>query len=318
MENPSIGSIVKLDDNYMLIGSNAYKTTDGTLAWNGPSGFIVDVPIPGMGTFHGVSALTGIGYDPALKDFFTGSAVNPVVSAWAIPDASKPPTLLWSRDTQPDYMQYGGETPKLESQGIVVCTTTNQYVIGINATTGRIMWATPTKVGFSYGMSVQSGVLGFGGLDGTFYGWNLTTGAQMWTYNPGSFYNQFASEPGSAYGMFYEHNQDTYVYAINATTGTLVWKAKGPGVGYSNTLTIAGGKVYIEMGENQYVDFDTGLPGHSEFDAFDAFTGAQIWSAPIENGAPFDFQCNAFGNLYIVPTVLQLQSRRIPIRLGHR
>ncbi|MFB3889692.1 MAG: PQQ-binding-like beta-propeller repeat protein [Candidatus Bathyarchaeia archaeon] len=299
-----VGSIVKLGNNYMLIGNNAYKTTDGSLAWTGPPGFNLDYNIPGFGYFNGLSQLTGIGYEPSLKTIFTGGLLVPVGQAWSIPDPSKPPTLLWSRTTQPDYGKYGVETPKVYSQSILVYTTTFQYLLGIDATTGRTLWATPTKISqFLYGMSVQSGVIGFGGLDGIFYGWNLTTGAPMWTFNPGTYMNQFASASGAAYGMFYEHNQDTYVYAINATTGKMVWAAKGPGIGYSNTLTIAGGKVYVQMGENQYVDFATGEPGHSEFACYDAYNGALVWSAPFEDAPPFNNQCNAYGNLYVVPTV---------------
>ena len=34
--NGVVGSMVKLDDNYILIGNNAYKVADGTLAWKSP------------------------------------------------------------------------------------------------------------------------------------------------------------------------------------------------------------------------------------------------------------------------------------------
>jgi outer membrane protein assembly factor BamB len=281
------GAIAKLDDTYMMIGSNAYKIADGSLAWKGPTGF----------TFS-VTELMGVGYDPASQTFFTGT------QAWRLSSPSQPPTLLWDRANETDYRRYGTETAKVYSNGILVYNTNYNYVLGVNAVTGKTLWVTPTTINsWTYAFSVQSGVVGFGALDGNFYGWNLTTGNLMWKYNPGTYMNQFASEPGAAYGMFYEHNEDTYVYAINATTGQLVWRAKGPGIAYSNTLTIAGGKVYIQMGENQYVDFTTGEPGYSKFDAFDAFTGKLIWTMPFENSSPFNTQCNAYGNLYVVPMV---------------
>ncbi len=94
----------------------------------------------------------------------------------------------------------------------------------------------------------------------------------------------------SAYGMVYEHNQDTYVYAINADTGELVWRAKGPGIGYSNTLSIADGKVYVQMGEYQYRDFETGEYAYPEYNCYDAYTGELIWTFPMENNAPFNSQ----------------------------
>ena len=132
------GSIIKLDNTYMLLGNNAYKIADGTLAWTAPTGFMIDYY-----TFNGLTQLNGIGYDSALKTFFTGSLMSPALQAWSLPDASKPPTLLWNRATQSDYGKYGSETNALESQGVVVCDTSYEYLLGINATTGKTIWATP-------------------------------------------------------------------------------------------------------------------------------------------------------------------------------
>jgi len=292
------GSICKLDNTYMLIGSNCYKIADGSLAWEGPPGF-------GFGSnmlFGGMGAAYtgGGGYIAELKMLVNGNV------AWSLADSSQPPTIAWNRADEPDFGDYGAESAKTYGSGVIVYTTGFQYIRGVDATTGKTLWTTPiTIVSWTYDSSAIDGVFGFGALDGNFYGWNITTGDLMWTYNPGTFYNQFASGSGAAYGMFYAKNQDTYTYAINATTGELVWRYDGPGVAYSNTLTIAGGKVYAQTGENQYVDFDTGEPGHSEFACLDAFTGEVIWTEPFENGAPFNYQCNAYGNLYIVPTISQ-------------
>jgi outer membrane protein assembly factor BamB len=56
------------------------------------------------------------------------------------------------------------------------------------------------------------------------------------------------------------------------------------------------------MGDRQYRDFNTGEYATSEYDCFDAYNGELIWSLPMENGAPFDMQCIAYGNLYLMPT----------------
>jgi eukaryotic-like serine/threonine-protein kinase len=301
------GSVIKLDNNIFIEGNNAYRISDGSLVWTAPSGFSIDAPagLVSKGTFNGLTQLNGIGYDPTLKIIFTGSLLSQILQAWSIPNPTQPPTLLWTRANQTDYLKYGPENIQCEANGIAVIATTNEYLLGINVTTGATAWVTQTKISsLVYSMSTTNGVLGYGYLDGTFYGWNITTGKLMWTYNPNTPYlNQFASAPAAAYGMFYEHNEDNSVYAINATTGALVWSASGPGVGYSNIMTIAGGKVYIMMGENQYLDPISGNPSYSEFDCFDAYNGTLIWSAPVENGAPFNAQCNAYGNLYLVPMV---------------
>ncbi|MEM2130011.1 MAG: PQQ-binding-like beta-propeller repeat protein [Candidatus Bathyarchaeia archaeon] len=282
------GSIAKLDDTYMLIGNNCYKIADGSLVWKGPPGFV-----------HSQSAFSGLGVDLENKVVYSGS------QCWSVALPSQQPILVWDRAKEPDYGKYGSEiSAVIYGSGVVVYRTAFNYLIGVNATTGKTLWVTATSItDWVYGASAIDGVLGRGCADGNFYGYNITTGKLMWVYNPGTFYNTWASASGAAYGMFYMKNQDTYLYAINTTTGKLVWRAKGPGVGYSNTLSIAGGKVYVQMGENQYRDPATGEYAYSEFSCFDAYTGELVWSLPVENGAPFNYQCVAYGRLYIVPTI---------------
>ncbi|MCW4019128.1 MAG: PQQ-binding-like beta-propeller repeat protein [Candidatus Bathyarchaeota archaeon] len=282
------GSVAKLDDTYMLIGSNCYEIADGSLVWQGPSGFS-----PSQ------NQMTGMGYVSELKMVFSSGR------GWSLANLAQPPTLLWDRTTEPDYGAYGAETENIYGNGVLVYKTEYNYIVGVDAETGKTQWTTaiPSMGFWSYGASVIDGVLGHGDLNGNFYGWDITTGELLWTYTPGTYYNEWACASGAAYGMFYEKNQDTYLYAINATTGELVWKYKGPGVSYSNSLSIAGGKVYAQTGENQYVDFATGEPGYSEFACLDAFTGEIIWTEPWENNPPNSQQCIAYGKLFIAPTM---------------
>ncbi|MCW4002702.1 MAG: PQQ-binding-like beta-propeller repeat protein [Candidatus Bathyarchaeota archaeon] len=279
------GNIAKLDNTYMLIGSNCYKIADGSLVWTGPSGFS-----------NGGGWMQGISYIPELKAAASGGIL------WNLQNPAQLPTAIWNRANMTDYGIYSSESPQVYGNGVIVYSTTFNFLRGVNATTGQTIWTTPTTTGFSYGMSYIDGKIVHGGYDGNMRAWNITTGELLWTFNPGTYYNQWAIGTAVAYGMVYEHNQDTYTYAVNATTGELVWKSKGPGIGYSNYLTVAGGKVFIQSGENQYRDFATGEFGYSKFDALDAFTGEIVWSAPFENGAPNNMQCNAYGNLYVIPT----------------
>jgi outer membrane protein assembly factor BamB len=282
------GTIAKIDATYMLIGTKCYKIADGSLVWTGPSGFS-----PSQ------NQMTGMGYVSELKMVFSGGR------GWSLANPAQPPTSLWNRATEPDYGAYGAETETIYGNDVLVYKTVYNYIIGVDAETGKTLWTNtiPSLGWWSYGASVIDGVFGHGDLNGNFYGWNITTGELLWTYNPGTYYNEWACASGAAYGMFYEKNQDTYTYAINATTGELVWKYKGPGVSYSNSLMIAGGKVYAQTGENQYADFATGEPGHSEFACLDAYTGEVIWIEPWENGPPNSQQCIAYGKLFIAPTV---------------
>jgi outer membrane protein assembly factor BamB len=183
------------------------------------------------------------------------------------------------------------------------------FIRAVDALTGNIVWTAPVTTSTVFGDSYYNGMFIQGGLDNNMRAWNATTGELLWTYNPNTFYGQWGTATGVAYGMVYEHKQDTYLYAINATNGELVWKQKGPGLAYSNCLSIAGGKVYCMMGENQYKDPATGQSGYSEYDCFDAYTGELIWSLPLENGAPHNYECIAYGNLYLCLQLRQKMKR---------
>ena len=227
--------------------------------------------------------------------FFSGKI------AWQLPNPAQPPIVLWNNSATVS-MKLAGST-SVYNHGVIVYTVSNWGFMGINAATGAFMWQVPATSSQVYGTTAINGVFAFGGLDGDLNCWNITTGQLLWTFNAGTgSYNQSSASLASAYGIIYGHNQDTNLYALNATTGKLIWKAHGSGIAYSGILTIAGGYIYCNMGENQYRDFYTGEFGHSQFDCYDAYNGIQIWELPIETGAPGNMQCNAYGNLYLIPT----------------
>jgi outer membrane protein assembly factor BamB len=174
--------------------------------------------------------------------------------------------------------------------------------MAIDALTGELIWRVPATGGALYGATYVDGKLVWGALDNNMHCWDADTGELLWTYNPGTWYGMWASATGAAYGMVFEKNQDTYLYAIDLDTGEMVWRAKGPGIGYSNTLMISEDKVYAQMGEDQYRDFDTGEFAYSEYNCYDAFTGELIWTMPLENTVPYNTECLAYGNMYVIPT----------------
>ena len=276
-----LGQIQKIDDTYMIIGTTCVYTANGTKVWSLPSNSFTK-----GGTY--------LGYVSDIKMILCTD------TGWSLPDPSQPPTVAWNR-TNTQY--YSHERAKAYGDGREFIGTTDGYLICLNATTGTTLWMAPaTEAFFGYGATYYDGEFIFGGLDDNMHCWNASTGQLMWTYNPGTWYGEWASGSGAAYGMIYEHNQDTYLYAINATTGQLVWRAKGPGVAYSGFLDIADGKVYSTMGEYQYRDPNTGEYGTPEYDCFNAYTGQLIWTMPLETSAgPYYWDCVAYGNMYIIP-----------------
>ena len=272
------GSIGKIDDTYMFVGTKGVKTADGTVVWTATSGFS-----------YGKSVFV----IPELKMAVDGNR------GWSIADPSQPPTLVWDRTNE---NLKGDVTAAAYGDGKLFMGTYDNFFMCIDALTGTLVWVTPSTSGMLYGGTYIDGKFIHGGLDNTMSAWDGDTGELLWTYNPGTWYGMWASAVGSAYGMVYEHNQDTYLYAINADTGEMVWRQKGPGIGYSNRLMIADGKVYNAMGENQYRDFDTGEWGYVEYTCYDAFTGELIWTMPIEDQTgSSNAECIAYGNMYVIP-----------------
>ncbi|GEM_PF-356700 len=282
------GSVIKIDETYMMVGTACVKIADGTLVWTAPPGF-------GFGAFF-----SGTTYVPELKLFVANGFRGGPISVWSLPDSSKVPFKIWESS-----YYYGLPSITVYGEGRLFVGTLDNFIVAHDIKTGEILWTQQATVMSHYGMSYIDGKVVFGGLDNKMHAWDAKTGELLWTYDPGTWYGQWAVATGAAYGMVFEHNQDTYVYAVNASNGQLVWRAKGPGIGYSNKLSIADGKVYVQMGENQYRDFDRGEFGYSEFNCYDAFTGDLLWSIPIENNAPSNWQAIAYGNLYIIPTRTQ-------------
>jgi outer membrane protein assembly factor BamB len=279
------GTLMKLDDTYMLRGTTCVRISDGSTVWTAPAGFNPEY------------------YAADIKMF-----VSPNIG-WNAPDLSQPPTLAWNTTDQQKYgIGWFAGIPQFGLpyvNGTIFQGTQDGFVMAIDAKIGETRWVTPSTAAFFYGGTYADGKVIFGGLDNNMYAWDAETGELAWTYNPGTWYGQWSSGMASAYGLVFEHNQDTYLYAINATTGELVWRAKGPGIGYSGFCEVGGGIVFSTMGEAQYRDFETGEYAVSEYNAYNATTGKLLWSAPIETGAgPFPHECIAYGNLYIVPTTV--------------
>ncbi|HEY4114301.1 MAG TPA: PQQ-binding-like beta-propeller repeat protein [Rhizomicrobium sp.] len=83
--------------------------------------------------------------------------------------------------------------------------------------------------------------------------------------------DEIESSPAVSNGIVYVGSNDGRIYAFNATTGALVWK-RGPTRGpIFSSPTVAGGVVYI------------GSAAHGAF-GFDAATGATAWQAGGSDG----------------------------------
>ena len=102
----------------------------------------------------------------------------------------------------------------------------------------------------------------------------------LWTYKTGGL---VAASPTVVGGVVYVGSWDGYEYALNATTGALMWKTflgltvvpacSPPQLGVSSTASVVGSVVYVGGGDSNWY-------------ALDAATGTVLWSVPTGDNSP--------------------------------
>jgi outer membrane protein assembly factor BamB len=149
---------------------------------------------------------------------------------------------------------------------------------GYDAKSGRALWG-PSEVVedqfAQYGGSadVFLGALYYQNYGGTIYAFNLTTGATMWVYNDtvnsatpyghNPFWEGIFGGDGKVFACTYEHSQNNppykgaKIYAINATTGKLVWDMLGWYQGFG-AVNVDGYLAIWMLGDNQEYCFGKG------------------------------------------------------------
>lgn len=217
--------------------------------------------------------------------------------------------ILWQRFTG-NYTD--GENPTV-ANGIVYIGSATHNLYAFNAQTGASIWTFTAGGSFDApAPAVVNGVVYIGSRDGNLYAIDAVTGTQLWVTQlnqpiltspvvTNNIVYQITAVTGSANinainatngavlwtttigqvnfeapavvnGMLYVGSYDGYMYALNTTTGELVWKSHSDGGNIADSSpAVANGVVYIGGGDD-----------HEMF-AFDAITGARLWTYPIGN-----------------------------------
>ncbi|MCW4010226.1 MAG: PQQ-binding-like beta-propeller repeat protein [Candidatus Bathyarchaeota archaeon] len=297
-------SPTKIDDTYLFLdgGSGAgglgYVPTPGEL-----TNATVTVLRIADGTFVSNFTVVGVGFQPGAGGYFPGryspethmkyvrgyDAQTNEASYYAI-DLTDPtnPSLGWHTvlDETGEDLSVGG--------GILLVGTVNGAVLGLNATTGDIIWRSQ-KIGFAqYTATYVDGMFIQGSASTRLTAYNATNGEIIWDKEQGgrAF---FAFAGATGYGRFYQHNialPSGFIGCWDTKTGELLWKQIALyQIGYI-TPVLADGKLYIQ----QYSGTAGGVEAQtSTFSCFDAFTGDLLWAMPdtsITNPSV------AYGNLY--------------------
>ncbi len=217
---------------------------------------------------------------------------------------------------------FGFATPNIVEDVIYFGSYLRGGVFALNATTGAYLWNFTSGLVYS-SPAVSQGLVYFNSVEGILYALNASTGEQLWTYRGLSGYESSSpsisdgyvyigttygsngkvicldamsgteiwtasipagmSSPAVAYGCVYIVSNST-VYALNASTGDLLWNATGGG---GQSPAVAGGTVYVSCSYNVY--------------ALNASTGAKIWNYtfPKQANSISTYPAIANGTIYV-------------------
>lgn len=162
--------------------------------------------------------------------------------------------------------------------GVVGITVANGYVythdgqngniIALNAKTGKKRWETGGMADVLDWVAAANGALYAGDTTGNVDAWNASNGHALWSASLGS--NIFVNAPAVANGVVYvgflKGGGGGGVAALDARTGTQLWRSDSSANGFSHP-SVANGVVYF--------GFSNSGGGIA---AFDAQMGIQLWS----------------------------------------
>jgi outer membrane protein assembly factor BamB len=160
--------------------------------------------------------------------------------------------------------------PAVIGDRLFVTGTDVNVIESRDATTGALVWSTPTDNHPKGSATVADGLVFAGTLNGTLYALDALTGDIVWQAATGS---RIESTPAVAGGVVYAGDNDGDLHAWDEFSGQELWSAHTDRAFVLSSPIVANGVVYAAT-----------LGAY----AFDAFTGRQLWSSPtdIVNMAP--------------------------------
>jgi outer membrane protein assembly factor BamB len=171
--------------------------------------------------------------------------------------------LLWSRKINGNI---GGPAFPTVADGKVFIGNGNGPLYALNATTGALLWMFSSHEGlFYYGPAVGNGVVYVcdeddAGEMGTCYALDEKNGSLLWDY--AVYSGPITSSPALAQGLVFFEEQYQGIFALDASTGALVWHYHTQS--FRGSPAVANGVVYVGG--------DAGLI------ALDAYTGKLLWT----------------------------------------
>jgi outer membrane protein assembly factor BamB/tetratricopeptide (TPR) repeat protein len=176
--------------------------------------------------------------------------------------------LVWEYPTQAHSCSavavLGGSVFFISSDGLLHC---------LEARTSQPIWTAAHAAWGPEAPAAGSGLICAGGRGETVVAYSAGDGAELWRFTAGGW---FAGEICIAGERVYTVCWDSYLYALGARSGELLWKARGErDRGFTGPPAIAGERVFI----GDRVSYQAGVPQLPTYAllALDARDGNELW-----------------------------------------
>jgi eukaryotic-like serine/threonine-protein kinase len=148
---------------------------------------------------------------------------------------------------------------------------------GVSARTGSVLWRARTGGRIRSAPAVVDKRAYVGSFDGSVYAFDVATGKQIWRYDTegaklksgdyGFDRRSIQSSPSVSNGVVYVGARDGFLYAIDATTGTLRWRADHHISWVNSSPAVSEGVVFAGSSDAHFLQ------------AVDAASGKELWKA---------------------------------------
>ena len=248
----------------------------------------------------------------AIASFVTGrisKGPSPVAASEASGNCTERPLAFAGALERPRWNGWGADLNNSRFQRAEMARLTPDQVPGL-----QLKWAFgfPGASAANAQPALVGGVLFVGGTDRKLHALDAKSGCTIWTYAtdaPVRTAVTFGPIPGTDQFAVFFGDVSANAYALNATTGALVWKTKvedHPAARVTGTPTLFSGVVYVPVSSIEEV---TGSRPSYECCTFrgsvvalDGATGREIWKAYTIPEAPRPTNKNASGTQLYGPS----------------
>ncbi|HEY1352325.1 MAG TPA: toll/interleukin-1 receptor domain-containing protein [Ktedonobacteraceae bacterium] len=198
----------------------------------------------------GTSTGTMFGYDGQRTHFYPEERVlSPGTVSRLVP--------LWIRDMG-DQIRYSSP---VVAGGFIYVGSEDHRLHALNATTGRVLWATATGNRIRSSPAVAGSVISVGSEDHRFYALDAATGRVLWTFLTGE---AVSSSPVVAGSVVYAGSEDHKLSALDAATGQVLWTFLADNW-ITSSPAVARGVIYVGSWDHR-------------LSALDAASGRVLWA----------------------------------------